>query len=168
MAWKSHAINSYMLRRIIVAVLVLLVAGHTGNVTAQPGDLSPADIAAIRATSDRWMAAVRAGRAEDAAATFTEDATLWFAGTPHVGRDAIRKFHQAMPPFDPTRVLHIDEIRGRGDMAFVAGHSTITPAGGGAPVVVGRYLDVRLRQADGTWLFHRDMVTPVTPPATAR
>ena len=51
-------------------------------------DLSPADIAAIRATSDRWMAAVRAGRWEDAAATFMEDATLLVAGTPHEGRDA--------------------------------------------------------------------------------
>ena len=53
-------------------------------------------------------------------------------------------------------------------MAFVAGHSTIIPAGGGAPVVVARYLDVRVRQRDGTWLFYRDMVTPVTPPAPAQ
>lgn len=125
--------------------------------------LPPADITAIRATSERWMAAVRAGRWEDAAATFTEDATLVFAGTPYEGRDAIRRFHEKMPPVDPTRVLHIDEIRGHGDLAFVSGHSTVIPAGGGAPVVVGRYLDIRLRQPDGTWLFYRDMVAPVTP-----
>lgn len=160
--------GEFMLRRIIVSVLVLLVAPQTATLNAQAGDLSPADIAAIRATSDLWMAAVRAGRAEGTAATFTEDATLWLAGTPYVGRDAIRKFHQAMPPFDPTRNLHLDEIRGRGDIAFVAGHSTIIPAGGSAPVVVGRYRDVRRRQRDGTWLFYRGMVTPVTPPATAR
>jgi uncharacterized protein (TIGR02246 family) len=125
-------------------------------------DLSSADIASIRATSDRWMTAVRTGRWDDAAALFTEDAVLVFAGTPYQGRAAIRTFHETMPPFDPTRVLHIDEIRGRGDMAFVSGHSTIIPAGGGAPVVVGRYLDIRLRQPDGTWLFYRDMVAPVT------
>lgn len=129
--------------------------------------LPAADIAAIRATSDRWMAAVRARRWADAAATFTEDATLVFAGTPYVGRRAIRGFHETMPSVDPTRVLHIDEIRGAGDMAFVSGHSTVVPAGGGAPVVVGRYLDIRLRQPDGTWLFYRDMVAPVTSPARA-
>jgi len=49
-------------------------------------------------------------------------------------------------------------------MAFVTGHSTIVPAGGGAPVVVGRYIDIRLKQADGTWLFYRDVVTPVPQP----
>ncbi len=63
---------------------------------------------------------------------------------------------------------HIDEIRGRGDTAFVAGHSTIIPDGGGSPVVVGRYLDIRLRQAYGTWLFYRDMVSPVSQPSVNR
>ena len=157
-----------MRRLTFVTLLVLLVTSHSGSPLAQSlglaSDLSPADLVAIRATSDRWMAAVRAGRWADAADTFTDDATLWFAGTPHVGRAAIRRFHEGMPAIDPTRVLHIDEIRGRGDMAFVAGHSTIIPAGGGAPVVVARYLDIRLRQADGTWRFYRDMVTPVSPP----
>ena len=127
-------------------------------------DLSPDDLASIRATSERWVSAVRAGRWEDAAATFTEDAILRFPEAAYEGRAAILKFHQTMSPWNPTRTLHIDEIRGRGDMAFVAGHSTIIPDGGGAPVVVGRYLDIRLRQADGTWLFYRDMVSPVPPP----
>ena len=166
-----------MRRMPVAALLVFLVSVLSGSPRAQAPaepqrplaetatDLSPADVAAIRATSDRWMTAVRAGRWSEAAGTFTQDATLWFAGTPYMGRDAIRKFHESMPPIDPTRVLHIDEIRGRGDMAFVAGHSTVIPAGGAAPVVVARYLDIRLRQPDGTWLFYRDMVAPVTPQA---
>ena len=62
----------------------------------------------------------------------------------------------------------IDEIRGRGDMAFVSGHSTIVPVGGGPPVELARYLDVRLRQADGSWIFYRDMVTPVPRPTESR
>jgi uncharacterized protein (TIGR02246 family) len=131
-------------------------------------DLSPDDIAAIRATSERWVTAVRAGRWEDAAATFTEDAILTFPDARFEGRAAILKFHQSMPPWNSTRALHIDEIRGRGDMAFVAGHSTIIPDGGGAPVVVGRYLDIRLRQADGTWPFYRDMVISVPQAETKR
>lgn len=108
---------------------------------------------------------VRAGKWEDAAATFTEDAVLRFADAVHEGRPAILKFHQTMQPWTSARTIHIDEIQGRGDLAFVMGHSTITPDTGAEPVVVGRYLDIRLRQRDGTWLFYRDMVSPVPPPA---
>jgi uncharacterized protein (TIGR02246 family) len=147
----------------VVLMLLLVVALAACRQDRRIDDLSPADLAAIRATTDRWVAAVRTGQWEEAAAAFTEDAILTFSGTPYEGRAAILKFHQAMPPWNPTRTLHIDDIRGRGDMAFVAGHSTIVPDGGGSPVVVGRYLDIRLRQADGTWLFYRDMVSPISP-----
>ena len=136
-----------------IAVEVVLEASPSAG-------LPPEDIAAIRATSARWVAAVRARRWDDVAATYTTDAVLQIAGTLYSGRAAIQKFHETMPPWNAT--LHIDEIDGRGDIAFVTGHSTIVPAGGGAPVVVGRYLDIRLKQADGTWLFYRDWVTPVS------
>ena len=143
-------------------VVSLAIATLTGcRPTPIPDELSAADLAALRETTSRWVAAVRMQRWEDAAATFTEDATLWFAGTPYSGRAEIQRFLAAMPPWDSTRTLHIDEIRGRGDMAFVAGHSTTIPTSGGAPVVVGRYLDVRVRQADGSWRFLRDMVVPM-------
>ena len=131
-------------------------------------DLSPADIAAIRATSDRWMAAVHAGRWDDAAATYTADAIVWFPSAVYEGRVAIRRFLDTMQPVDPTRTLHIDEIRGRGDMVFVSGHSTIVSVGGGSFVELVRYLDVRLWQADGSWFFYRDMVTLVPRPTESR
>lgn len=153
--------------RIGLAALVG-IAAIAGCSIAPPGDLSPADVAAIRATSDRWVTAVRAGRAKDVAATFTEDAILRFPDASYEGRAAIERFFEAMPPWGTDRTLHIDEIRGRGDMAFVSGHSTITPPGGGKPLVVSRYLDIRLRQPDGSWLFYRDMVSPVPQPAAAK
>jgi uncharacterized protein (TIGR02246 family) len=133
-----------------------------------PRELSAAGIAAIRATTDRWVAAVRAGRWEDAAATFTEDAILQFPDARYEGRHAILEFHRTTQPWSSARVLHIDEIRGRQDMAFVAGHATVAPEGGGPPVVVGRYLDIRLKQADGSWLYYRDFVTPVPAPDAKR
>ena len=127
-------------------------------------DLSTEDVAAIHATTVRWTTAVQAGKWDDAAATFTVDATLWIAGTAHTGRAAIRDFHASMPPWNPTRVLHIDEIRGSGDLAYVVGHATIVPEGSSTPVVVSRTLDIRMRQTDGTWLYVRDMVTPIPLP----
>lgn len=147
----------------LMALAILVCSAGCGR-TAPPGELSANDIAAIRATSDRWVAGVRAGRWEDVAATFTEDAVLQFPTARYEGRPAILKWLQTTHPWTAARELHIDEIRGRGDMAFVMGHSTVTPDDGGPPVVVGRYLDIRLRQADGTWLFYRDMVTPVPSP----
>ena len=153
-----------MRRRCLLVLLSVMAAA--GCTRSGPGEeLSPADIAAIRATSERWQTAVRAGNWEAAAATFTEDAILQFPDATYEGRPAILKYVQSLQPFSPNRALHIDEIRGRGDMAFVAGHSTMTPDGGGPPAVIARYMDIRLRQADGTWLFYRDMVTPV--PAAA-
>jgi ketosteroid isomerase-like protein len=149
----------------ILAIALLLPA--VASAQAVSNRLSTADIAAIRATSERWESAARDGRWADVAATFTDDAILRFPDAVYVGRAAILKYFQGLRPFDKTRKLHIDEIDGRGDMAFVMGHSTATPAGGGAPVVVGRYLDIRLKQPDGSWLFYRDVVNPVTLPPVA-
>ena len=147
---------------LMVVLSVVALAGCQRG--SSDGALSSADIAAIRATTERWQTAVRSGNWEDAAAIFTEDAILRFPDAAYEGRPATLKYFQTQQPWPANRTIHIDEIRGRGDMAFVAGHSTVTPESGGAPVVVGRYLDIRLRQADGTWLFYRDMVSPVPPP----
>ena len=152
-----------MIRIRIVALLLAIALTGCQPVPSSP-DLSAADIAAITATTDRWVTAMRAGKWEDAAATFANDAILRFPDAVYEGRPAILKFHQTMQPWTPARTMHIDEIQGRGDMAFVSGHSTIAPDGGGAPVVVSRYMDIRLRQPDGTWLFYRDMVMPGAPP----
>jgi|CXWL01.1.fsa_nt_gi uncharacterized protein (TIGR02246 family) len=148
--------------RLMTLVAVVLSVGCERN--AIQDELSASDVAAIRATSERWITGVRAGRWEDVAATFTEDAVLQFPTRRYEGRPAILAWLRTTKPWAASRELHIDEIRGRGDMAFVMGHSTVTPDDGGPPVVVGRYLDIRLRQADGTWLFYRDMVTSVPPP----
>lgn len=121
------------------------------------------DVAAIRATSERWLNAVREKRWNDAAATYTRDAILWFGQERFEGRDAIRRSLEEQGPFPPSLELHLDEIEGRGDMAFVSGYATVTPEGG-EPVKMARYLDVRLRQPDGTWLFYRDMVIPAAEP----
>ena len=152
-----------MIIRLAVAV-VMCATALACQLKNHGSDLSPEDIAAIRATTDRWVSAMRAGRWDDAAATFTPDATLWIAGTVYTGRAAIREFHASMPPWNPTRTLHLDEIRGSGNLAYVVGHATIVPEGRSTAVVVSRTLDVRARQPDGTWLYVRDMVTPIALP----
>ena len=102
------------------------------------------------------MSAAAAGRWEDVVATYTDDAILWFNGDVIEGKDAIRGFFEHMPPMVGMGLI-VDEVYGRGDLAVISGHSTRVVDGD--TVVSGRYLDTRLRQPDGTWLFHRDMVT---------
>ena len=145
---------------------VVIFAAAISACQSAPGtsELSSEDVAAIRATTDRWISAVRAGRWDDAAATFTPDATLWMAGITYSGRMAIREFHASMPPWNPTRELHIDEVHGSGAIAYVVGHATVVLEGSSTPVVVSRTLDIRVRQSDGTWLFARDMVSPIPLP----
>jgi uncharacterized protein (TIGR02246 family) len=149
--------------RVLILIAVALTSACQSE--TRPSELSSADIAAIRATSARWLAAVQAGRWEDAAATYTDDAILWFPEVTFNGKDAILKSFQAQQPMAALD-LHIDEIHGSGNVAYVSGYSTIAP-NGGAPVLAARYLDVRVRQPDGSWLFHRDMVSPV-PPAESK
>jgi uncharacterized protein (TIGR02246 family) len=147
-----------------LAVVCCALALSSCRSTSATSQLSPEDVAAIRATTERWTAAVQAGKWDEAAATFTPDGTLWIAGTAYSGRAAIRDFHANMPTWNPTRILHIDEIRGSGNLAYVVGHATIVPEGSSTPVVVSRTMDIRVRQPDGTWLFARDMVSPIPLP----
>jgi uncharacterized protein (TIGR02246 family) len=153
-----------MTNRLMVVICAAAISACQ-SAAGTPG-LSSEDIAAIRATTDRWLSAVRSGRWDDAAATFTPDATVWIAGVAYSGRVAIREFHASMPPWNPTRQLHIDEVRGSGAIAYVVGHATVVPEGSTTPVVVSRTLDIRVRQSDGTWLFARDMVSPIPMPTS--
>lgn len=148
-----------------VATTALVLAGcqtPPAPTDAGPTELTVEELAAIRATSERWITAAREGHWEDVAATYTEDAVLWFPGVAIEGRDAILEFFQGEEPYVGWDLI-IEEIEGRGDVAWVSGYATVTSGSGEAPMV-GRYLDVRHRQPDGTWLFHRDMVNPTPPP----
>jgi ketosteroid isomerase-like protein len=56
--------------------------------------------------------------------------------------------------------LTIDEIDGRADLAYVRGSYSMTlhPQGAPAPVDdVGKYLEIRMHQADGSWLLAVDI-----------
>lgn len=122
---------------------------------APTSPLSAADVAAIRATSEKWMAAARQGHWEEVASTYSDDAVVWFPDRTVVGRQAILTDFQHAEPFS-TMELFITEIEGCGDLAFVSGYSTVVRDG--VTIRQGKYVDIRKRQPDGSWLFYRDMV----------
>ena len=127
---------------------------------AEDTALSEADIAAIRAVTEAFPGHMESADRGGIAELYTEDAVLMPGGAPTVrGRQAIREFMSGFPPI--TRMeLSIDEIDGRGDLAFVRGPFAMTmqPEGAPAPVkMVGKYIEIRQRQADGSWLISRDI-----------
>ena len=54
----------------------------------------------------------------------------------------------------------IDEVEGIGELAFVRGRYSMTLEPEGAPGPVndeGKYIEIRERQPDGSWLLARDI-----------
>jgi len=103
----------------------------------------------------RYMQALNAGDLEGVLATFLDDATVTLAGAETVrGRDEISDFyasHFAQHRFG--RVLHVDDVEVRADLAVVRSHTTgtITPLATASPVeLVSRELFVLLHRS-GEW-----------------
>jgi ketosteroid isomerase-like protein len=132
--------------------------------------LSPADTKAI---DESTQVAVKAALGKDFAAwaaLFVDDGVLYPPNQPAVkGRAAIQAWLANFPPITEFKLANV-KIEGRGDLAYVLGTFTITIAPPGAPGPikdVGKFVEVRKRQADGRWLVAVDMFSsdlPLEPP----
>lgn len=73
-------------------------------------------------------------------------------------RAAIRAHFAAFPPLQDLK-LEAVEIDGDGDLAYVRGQYTMTNLIEGADPVQdkGKFLEMRRKQKDGTWLYIQDM-----------
>jgi len=117
------------------------------------------DIAAIKAVSKSFVEAVNSNDWVSLITTYSEHTVLMPPNSPEVeGRANILAFFEAFPPTSDFS-LEIVEIEGRGDMAYVRGTYTMTftPEEGNSITDSGKYLEIRRKQADGSWLLSRDM-----------
>jgi|SRR5579859_3083295 len=121
---------------------------------------SDADRAAVRATTDSFTARVLRADWTAASNMYSTDAHFMPPNEPAVvGRPAILKWMGAFPPVKAF-ALTVDTIVGSGDVAYTTGHykMSVQPAGAPQPMNdAGKYLEVHMRQADGTWLNVADM-----------
>jgi uncharacterized protein (TIGR02246 family) len=138
------------------------------SVSAEAAGLSPADVAAINAST---QTAVKAALAKDFAgwaALFAEDGVLNPPNEPAVkGRAAIRAWLEKFPPLADFKLENV-KVEGREDLAYVLGtySLTITPPGAPGPVKdMGKYIEVRRKAADGRWLLAVDMFSSDLPAA---
>ena len=150
------------MRPTFLAVLVLAALACR----PAPPPLTDADKAAIRAVGDSFTVFFHTDRDSAIAALYTETAVLMPPNQGVVeGRAAIRAFFQGYPPLPDFTGTPI-EIDGRGDLAYVRGtYAFSMPAAGRQPAVSdhGKFLEIRRRQPDGTWLVAVDIFNSDVP-----
>ena len=134
--------------------------------------LTDADKAAINAKTQAFINGVNAGDWAAVAATYTEDAIVLPPNAPAVrGRSAIEASFAEFPPISDFTITNT-EVEGVGDLAYLVGTYTITMTPEGAEPIhdTGKFIEIRKKQADGSWLLHRDIYNsdapaPAPPPA---
>ena len=125
-----------------------------------PARFPPEVLATIRATSDRFAQLMMDRDFEALGQLYTVDAVLMPPNHPTVqSREQIRTFLETFPRV--TRFsIGIEEIDGRDDLVYVRGtySMTVQPDDGSGPVDdVGKFLEIRKRQPDGSFSFAVDM-----------
>jgi uncharacterized protein (TIGR02246 family) len=129
------------------------------------------DRAAIRSTLAAVGAAHNAHDAETWASYATDDIVLMVDGGPSViGRKAIIEWVKGF--YAATRISNMtaraEEIEIAGDWAYSRDHfsATLTPSGGGAPVLMdAKEIAIWRRQPDGAWRASRVIFNSNIPPA---
>jgi ketosteroid isomerase-like protein len=137
-------------------------------VMAQPtvGALSAKDTAAIRSASEQFSRFLLAQDFDALVQLYTDDGVFMPPHQPAVnGRSALRSWMAAFPKVTQF-ALEIGEIDGREDLAYVRGRYSMTlhPDGAPGPVDdVGKYIEIRKKQPDGSWLMAADIFNSDTP-----
>ena len=117
-------------------------------------------MAAIKAATEEYIQAWRSADWVTLAALHTEDAIVMPPNESMVqGRDEIQALNEASPaPIEAN--LTIVEIDGRGDLAYARGTYSVTVQPEGVPEPIqdtGKYLEIRRKQEDGSWLITIDI-----------
>jgi ketosteroid isomerase-like protein len=131
-----------------------------------PAKLSDADIAALRTTTGAIAADILARRDSAIVAQYSPNAVFMTPNAPALeGQAAIRAWFEQSPPLT-TFTLSVVEIDGRGDLAYVRGTYALTIAAAGRTPAIsdqGKFLEIRRKQADGSWLMTLDIFNSDVP-----
>jgi len=142
-----------------VAVFLLCIGCRPVDVTRETAALLQADRA--------WAQAAAAGGSPDSVLAFwTEDARVAMANAPLVrGKPAIRQMvisSFAVPGFRITWTPDSAVVAASGDLGYTTGTNEVSmpDSTGKVTKVVGRYLTVWRREADGRWRCVEDYTSP--------
>ena len=149
--------------------ILILAACAAPPVVVDDTAREEADIQAINRIGELWDAADAAGDVDAFLELVTDDYIRMEPNKPViVGKEAFRDFLQSF--HDKYRLENgrdvIEEIRLADDWAYVRGtwSGTVVPKAGGDPVhVTSKWIDIRERQADGSWKISRGCVNEDAP-----
>ena len=123
-------------------------------------NLSPQDMAAIQRCHDDFSRSMVTKDFETASRTYDDNAVLMPPNHPAVrGRNAIKEWMAGFPPVLQFKI-EIEESDARADLAYVRGAFSMAfqPEGAPGPIEeIGKYLEVRKKQPDGSWLLIADI-----------
>ena len=143
----------------VIQILILLIFVALTACQPGPAALTEADKAAIEASGQSFVDAVLAADWEALAAMYTVDAVLMPPNGPAAeGRANIHAWFEAFPPVSEMTFEFV-EIEGLGDMVYVRGTfaMTITAPGMNQVNDTGKFIEIRKKQTDDSWLLHRDI-----------
>jgi len=136
-----------------------------------PAKLSDADIAAIRAMNETFVANALARHDSANAALFTPDGAIMPPNQPATeGTAPIRAWMTAFPPMSDFKI-QVVAIDGVGDLAYVRGTYELTLAAAGRTPAMpdhGKWVEVLRRQSDGKWRIVIDIFNSDVPLPAAR
>lgn len=129
-----------------------------GACTAEDSEHILAEKAAIAATQQKWVEAYNANDWTAVSALFTEDAMLMPPGDSIVmGRREIAAWERDNESGFQIQ-LEIDDIEVSGDIAAVYGTSCLMmPGEEGVIYDAGKFVEIRRRGEDGSWLIAADI-----------
>jgi ketosteroid isomerase-like protein len=154
----------------VMASCVVALAGLAGSMPSGAATAAE-DVAALRAASEAFDVALKASDAEAMFAHCTADVVLLPPGEPAlVGLEAVRSWWDGLMSVYRTTAIELSEVEYfvGDDVGVVLGKHvwTMAPNEGGEPFTdVGHYLQVWQRQADGRWLFTREIWNSAAPAA---
>jgi uncharacterized protein (TIGR02246 family) len=148
---------------LLIVVALSMVMQGCASTGAQ--GFAQGDEDAQRAITSTWQRDVNAKNWKGVAAAYTKDAVLMPPNGPNVqGRENIEQFFANFPPVSDMK-LALVEIERRDDIAFVRGvySMNITLPDGSTVRDSGKYVELRKKQADGTWQISHDMFNSDLP-----
>lgn len=153
----------FRMSRIVSLVVAALVL--QGCKSSMVCGLAASDRTAQQQLSSAWEKAVNAKNWDAVGATYAADAVLLPPNGPAIqGRENILAFFKEFPPFSDMK-LQLVEIDGRCDMAYVRGvySMTIRMPDHEPFHDTGKYLEIRMKQSNGSWLITQDMFSSDIP-----
>jgi len=148
----------------------LLLALAACAPAAQPGQTDE-DYAAIEAARASFVEAMNAGDMAKAATIYADDAVVMPPNAPGVhGKLAVQELLNAFPPVGDFKLYGM-EVKGGAGMVTVRGQYSMNlmlPGAAAAVADSGKYVEVWMKQADGSWKMTWDIWnTDIPAPAPA-